>query len=95
MNNIYTLIIFFYKLNINKMCHCKKKICSEECLLKLKFINYINDNMIKNTNAGAAVVAELNCPDLDKLKTELITIVDGLLKENVVALDIGWFQSYQ
>ena len=90
MNNIYTLIIFFYNLNINKMCHCKKKICSEECLLKLKFINYINDNMIKNTNAGSAAVAELNCPNLDELKNKLNAIVDELLKENTVALDVAW-----
>ena len=72
------------------MCHCKKKICSEECLLKLKFINYINDNMIKNTFAGTARVAELNCPDLDKLKNELITIVNELLTENAVAFDVSW-----
>ena len=46
------------------MCHCKKKSCSKECFLKLKFINYINDNMIKNTNAGALYIDELTCDTL-------------------------------
>ena len=46
------------------MCHCKKKSCSKECFLKLKFINYINDNMIKNTIAGALYIDELTCDTL-------------------------------
>ena len=64
------------------MCHCKKKSCSKECFFKLKFINYINDNMIKNTNAGALYIDELTCDTLGVLKSKLEEIVNKLQKEN-------------
>jgi hypothetical protein len=63
------------------MCRCKTKNCSEECLLKLKFINYINDKMIKNTNAGAKYTEELNCDNLNEIKNKLQVIIDTLKKD--------------
>ena len=56
------------------MCNCGKKIC----LLKLKFINYVNDNMLKETNKALELIDIINCGNLENIIKELNGIIQNL-----------------
>ncbi len=51
---------------------------SKICLLKLKFINYVNDNMTKETNNALKLISIIDCQNLKIIKNELNNIVNNL-----------------
>lgn len=56
------------------MSSCKKNIC----LLKLKFINYVNNDMLKETNNALELINIIDCNNLENIKKELKNIVENL-----------------
>jgi hypothetical protein len=61
------------------MCNCNK---SEICSLKLKFVNYVNNNMIKETNMALELLRNINCDNLEEVKKELNNIVENSFVES-------------
>jgi hypothetical protein len=71
------------------MCNCNK-YNSEICSLKLKFANYVNDNMIKETNMALELLRNINCDNLEEVKKELTKIVgDEIIEEKVIESTVG------
>jgi hypothetical protein len=69
------------------MCNCNK---SEICSLKLKFTNYVNDNMIKETNMALELLRNINCDNLEEVKKELTKIVgDEIIEEKVIISSVS------
>ena len=62
------------------MCNCRKNK-KEICLLKLQFINYVNNNMLKETNKALELLSTINCKNLELVKKELQKIVGDEEKE--------------
>jgi hypothetical protein len=58
--------------------------CNNICLLKLKFANYVNDNMLKETNMALELLRNINCDNLEEVKNKLINIVGGEIIEDEV-----------
>ena len=56
------------------MFNCKKEIC----LLKLKFINYVNNDMLKETKKALELINIIDCENLENIKKELNDIVNNL-----------------
>jgi hypothetical protein len=62
------------------MTCCKK----EECLLKLKFIDYINNDMIKETKEALLLVNLLTCDNLVETKLKLEALVNELIEQGKI-----------
>ncbi len=67
------------------MCKCCKNK-KEICLLKLKFINYVNDNMTKETKKALELLSTINCENLESVKKELQKIVGEEVKEEEIII---------
>lgn len=65
------------------MCNCRKNK-KEICLLKLQFINYVNNNMLKETNKALELLSTINCENLELVKKELQKIVGDEEKEDII-----------
>ena len=70
------------------MCNCCKNK-KEICLLKLKFINYVNDNMSKETKRALELLSTINCENLELVKKELQKIVGDEEKEEEKIIQIA------
>ena len=57
------------------MC-CKNKL--KICLLKLKFIDYVNNDMLKETKNALELISIIDCQNLEIIKNELNNIVNNL-----------------
>ena len=49
------------------MCNCCKDK-KEICLLKLKFINYVNNDMLKETKNALELISIIDCNNLEIIK---------------------------
>ena len=67
------------------MCNCRKNK-KEICLLKLQFINYVNNNMLKESNKALELLSTINCENLELVKKELQKIVGDKVKEKEIII---------